>query len=224
MNGCALHTLRAHRSAYCKCVRHFHLTLPSSLCLVSFLSNCGPMILLFFFFQAEDGIRDLTVTGVQTCALPICGLRRRMGVMTGDRFERLLREAAQDYHRPPETPREELWRRIAALREARRRRLAFITSPRLRWGVGIAAALALGVGIGRWTAHPPRASQPAVAAARGDEGALAYRVAAAQYLTRPEALLTGFRSEARSGVPDAQFARQARESFGAKPRQQGLGA
>src|SRR5207248_5812268 len=26
---------------------------------------------LFFFFQAEDGIRDRTVTGVQTCALPI---------------------------------------------------------------------------------------------------------------------------------------------------------
>src|SRR5688572_3277903 len=28
-------------------------------------------LLLTFFFQAEDGIRDLTVTGVQTCALPI---------------------------------------------------------------------------------------------------------------------------------------------------------
>src|SRR2546430_3315020 len=27
--------------------------------------------LCLFFFQAEDGIRDLTVTGVQTCALPI---------------------------------------------------------------------------------------------------------------------------------------------------------
>src|SRR5256886_4097338 len=27
-----------------------------------------------FFFQAEDGIRDLTVTGVQTCALPISDL------------------------------------------------------------------------------------------------------------------------------------------------------
>src|SRR6478672_12135679 len=27
--------------------------------------------LKFFFFQAEDGIRDLIVTGVQTCALPI---------------------------------------------------------------------------------------------------------------------------------------------------------
>src|SRR3989440_8408010 len=29
------------------------------------------LFLLFFFFQAEDGIRDLIVTGVQTCALPI---------------------------------------------------------------------------------------------------------------------------------------------------------
>src|SRR5205823_9776331 len=27
---------------------------------------------VFFFFQAEDGIRDKLVTGVQTCALPIC--------------------------------------------------------------------------------------------------------------------------------------------------------
>src|SRR2546427_94694 len=29
------------------------------------------VVCFFFFFQAEDGIRDLTVTGVQTCALPI---------------------------------------------------------------------------------------------------------------------------------------------------------
>src|SRR3712207_7191408 len=29
----------------------------------------------FFFFQAEDGIRDIGVTGVQTCALPISALR-----------------------------------------------------------------------------------------------------------------------------------------------------
>src|SRR2546429_426350 len=29
--------------------------------------------LFFFFFQAEDGIRDVAVTGVQTCALPISG-------------------------------------------------------------------------------------------------------------------------------------------------------
>src|SRR5215813_14937418 len=30
------------------------------------------IIFVFFFFQAEDGIRDADVTGVQTCALPIC--------------------------------------------------------------------------------------------------------------------------------------------------------
>src|SRR3972149_10799169 len=32
---------------------------------------CLAVSYCFFFFQAEDGIRDLTVTGVQTCALPI---------------------------------------------------------------------------------------------------------------------------------------------------------
>src|SRR5437016_1193206 len=30
------------------------------------------VLFFFFFFQAEDGIRDWSVTGVQTCALPIC--------------------------------------------------------------------------------------------------------------------------------------------------------
>src|SRR5437762_5556941 len=30
------------------------------------------VLFFFFFFQAEDGIRDTSVTGVQTCALPIC--------------------------------------------------------------------------------------------------------------------------------------------------------
>src|SRR6266567_4413744 len=34
-------------------------------------------IFFFFFFQAEDGIRDLTVTGVQTCALPISSTKHR---------------------------------------------------------------------------------------------------------------------------------------------------
>src|SRR5207247_7759020 len=32
---------------------------------------CHARVLCFFFFQAEDGIRDPLVTGVQTCALPI---------------------------------------------------------------------------------------------------------------------------------------------------------
>src|SRR5438270_13545876 len=52
------------------------------------------MVWCFFFFQAEDGIRDLTVTGVQTCALPIYCLfvpvvvfaRRRRHKGHGDRL------------------------------------------------------------------------------------------------------------------------------------------
>ena len=35
------------------------------------MSVCGFFFLFVFFFQAEDGIRDYDVTGVQTCALPI---------------------------------------------------------------------------------------------------------------------------------------------------------
>src|SRR5690606_40103405 len=34
----------------------------------------GVLKMIFFFFQAEDGIRDFHVTGVQTCALPIWGV------------------------------------------------------------------------------------------------------------------------------------------------------
>src|SRR5690606_40660763 len=53
----------------------------------------------FFFFQAEDGIRDFHVTGVQTCALPISG-----DVAGGDRppARRPVRPAAR---RRPERPR-----------------------------------------------------------------------------------------------------------------------
>src|SRR5690606_40969516 len=43
------------------------LVLLSLQCLAPYL-----LVFSFFFFQAEDGIRDFHVTGVQTCALPIC--------------------------------------------------------------------------------------------------------------------------------------------------------
>src|SRR5690606_3634593 len=65
-------------------------TLRSYSCSASRFSQCLFIlygVLIFFFFQAEDGIRDFHVTGVQTCALPIyashyfavafqCGFRR----------------------------------------------------------------------------------------------------------------------------------------------------
>jgi len=132
--------------------------------------------------------------------------------MTDDRLDERLRQAAQDYHRPPATPREELWQRVAAVRAARKRRVIVVRSA-LRWGVGIAALLTVGIGIGRWSARGGDAStSPAVAGGADRTPTLAYRVAAAQYLTRTEALLTGFRAEARSpSVPAVQFAMQARD-------------
>src|SRR2546430_8910101 len=59
------------------------------LCMEFYLLFCLFVLLLlslmfFFFFQAEDGIRDLTVTGVQTCALPIWpSVRRRRAPSRG---------------------------------------------------------------------------------------------------------------------------------------------
>src|SRR2546427_9007414 len=53
-------------------------------------------MIFFFFFQAEDGIRDLTVTGVQTCALPISLL-----VLNSSHCEALASQGRiQDQERP----------------------------------------------------------------------------------------------------------------------------
>src|SRR5258707_6980627 len=49
---------------------------------------------LFFFFQAEDGIRDIGVTGVQTCALPIYAKRHRCYAV----FTRHERELEREKH------------------------------------------------------------------------------------------------------------------------------
>src|SRR5204863_5686410 len=50
---------------------------------------------IFFFFQAEDGIRDLYVTGVQTCALPIlksmAPAKPRLRILRSKELERSMR-------------------------------------------------------------------------------------------------------------------------------------
>src|SRR5205823_7217606 len=61
-----------------------------------YYSLCVNVIHFFFFFQAEDGIRDKLVNGVQTCALPICSpiTRGRKWVFSGmtlyDRQSRMM--------------------------------------------------------------------------------------------------------------------------------------
>src|SRR5690554_7518139 len=53
---------------------------------------------MFFFFQAEDGIRDADVTGVQTCALPIYLARYHIEQR---RLSRAVRPDYRDTVRPP---------------------------------------------------------------------------------------------------------------------------
>src|SRR2546430_7301703 len=63
----------------------------------------------FFFFQAEDGIRDLTVTGVQTCALPIYVEECRRG-LHGRHSQRLFGHVI-----PSRVPSEESRRPVRAV-------------------------------------------------------------------------------------------------------------
>src|SRR5207237_6144146 len=48
----------------------------SAFCRIYYIFHYFFLLFFFFFFQAEDGIRDSSVTGVQTCALPIYGAAR----------------------------------------------------------------------------------------------------------------------------------------------------
>src|SRR5256886_8538898 len=60
------------------------------------ITNRSVHLAVFFFFQAEDGIRDLTVTGVQTCALPISS-SRGTGSRVGPSPRKRLVEPARDH-------------------------------------------------------------------------------------------------------------------------------
>src|SRR5205809_7723674 len=75
-----------------------HVVLRDSVCLV-----------VVFFFQAEDGIRDVAVTGVQTCALPISMSRSLVALMLifGLSFGGTVDAAAQSskHHRKSKKPK-----------------------------------------------------------------------------------------------------------------------
>jgi len=127
--------------------------------------------------------------------------------MTDDRFEAFLQQAARDHNAPPDTPREAMWEAIQA---ARRDTPVRVLQRRswMRLAVGVAAALAVGVGIGRLSVGeghttpgtaPARTTSPVRAAST-----LPHRLAAAQHLDRVETFLTAFQIDARThGLPTA---------------------
>jgi hypothetical protein len=135
--------------------------------------------------------------------------------MDGEPLSPELRDAADAYHRPPDTPREEMWQRIQAARQAGAPRsggdvptrppvrvLKLRQGTRLPLWLGIAAALGLAFGLGRVTSRPDTrwAPDPPVAAASGTSGgSVAFRLAAVEHLGQAESFLTLFRASVRSG-------------------------
>ena len=131
--------------------------------------------------------------------------------MMDDRFEERMRDAARDYHQPPETPRDAMWAAIAAERRRRAEPRVFVVRPALRWGLAMAAVLLVGIAIGRWMPSTSTTAPTTESIASRSTSDVAYSVAAVQYLNSTETLLTGFRADARAGRVDTLFIDQARE-------------
>jgi hypothetical protein len=136
--------------------------------------------------------------------------------MTEEKFEEFLKRAVADMDPVPATPREAMWSQID---EARRfPRQAERTGTRrvwASWAVGLAAMLAVGIGIGRMTARQqqftPTSQTQTAALSDVTPNRTSYRIAVSQHLSRAEALLTSFRTQPETTVADPQLAIFARD-------------
>ena len=136
--------------------------------------------------------------------------------MLDDRLDDQLRDAAKDYNDPPETPRDAMWERIVAGRAAEKaepvRHLRRLRP--LRWAAGIAAVLALGIGLGRLSTNtipPVAAPGPVATATTPPVSNAAYQVATAEHLSQSEAFLTLFRASVRQGGNEQLASATARQ-------------
>lgn len=149
--------------------------------------------------------------------------------MLDDRLDDQLRDGARQYNDPPETPREEMWAAIVAKRaeeaESAEEKKAEAADPRIlpfRYfrhfrpfsiAAGIAAVLALGIGLGRISAPAPIAA-PAPAAVASEApraGGTAYQLITTEHLSQSEAFLTLFRASVRKGGNEQLASATARQ-------------
>ncbi|MEO8448731.1 MAG: hypothetical protein ABI647_03010 [Gemmatimonadota bacterium] len=139
--------------------------------------------------------------------------------MTDDRFDEFLDQAAKEYNPPPEPPREAMWQAIQARRSAASPRVVDIREapsirlgrPWLAIGMGIAAILALGIGIGRWSGLQTKAVTPPVTVAGTDRTSersqLAMQLVATMHLSRIDNLLTDLSTQ----KADSEFIHTTRD-------------
>jgi hypothetical protein len=131
-------------------------------------------------------------------------------------LEPSLLAAAREYHRPPEPPREAMWRAIEAERRVER---ATRPAPRrwIAWAAAAAALLAVGVGIGRVSRSGSGADGGPSVASWGPSGAVprvnqtAYRMATVEHLGQSEAFLTLFRASLQSAGQERLASGTARQ-------------
>jgi hypothetical protein len=136
--------------------------------------------------------------------------------MQEDRFDELMRHAAPSFNAPPEPPLDAMWERIAEAHFDRRspRRIPIVWTRTL---IGLAAALVIGIGIGRFSARSEpspvasSASGPTLPPAPTRELTGPYAAATTRYLGEAATLLIAFPEEARALRPDSAFVSQARE-------------
>lgn len=137
------------------------------------------------------------------------------GDLSDEPLDPSLLAAAREYHRPPEPPREAIWRAIQAERRVER---ATRPAPRrwLPWAAAAAALLAVGVGIGRLTQPAPTERGapvanwgPSVASPRVNDAA--YRLTTIEHLGQSEAFLTLFRTSLRTGGQERLASATARQ-------------
>lgn len=138
------------------------------------------------------------------------------GDLPDEPLEPSLLAAAREYHRPPEPPREAIWRAIQAERRAQR---AIRPGPRrwVPWAAAAAALLAVGVGIGRLTQSGPATDRGAPVANWGPSGRAprvneaAYRLTTLEHLGQSEAFLTLFRASVTTGGQERLASATARQ-------------
>jgi len=134
--------------------------------------------------------------------------------MDDDPLDESLQAAAREYHRPPDTPREAMWREIERERRLDRARRP-TPRPWIPWAAAAAALLALGIGIGRMSQRAPAPAPATVAVGpmpttpRVNE--TAYRLATVEHLGQSEAFLTLFRASVRTGSQERLASATARE-------------
>lgn len=131
--------------------------------------------------------------------------------MNDEHFERLMKDAADFYNRPPAAPLDEMWATIegesfgTAL--PRTRRLNLLANPWLR----MAAVLVLGIAIGRGMHRTPPVVTPAPTTAA--DASDSYQLTTDRYLAQTVSLLVQLPKQLQSGHTDTAFIARANKSL-----------